>query len=405
MLNLHAPLPTTSCKADYGVNCYSPLQLRSAYDLSPLYDHGINGSGRTIVIPVPFGSPTISHDIKVFDAQFGLPNPDLKIVEFGSIPPYDPHNGARVDWAAGTTFEVEYAHAIAPEAKIVIAETDTSENEGVSGFPQLMQAEQSLINSGVGDVILQIFGTAENTFPGFNKGNFASLLGLRYAFKDAETHHVTVLDVAGDTGVTSAEPNGESLFPFRVANWPSSDPLVTSVGGTELYLNNAGGRLQPDVSWGDGFGAGGGGVSGVFARPSYQSGVSNVVGGHRGTPDISMNAAVKGSDWVYISFAGAGGVGWDLFNGTIGATSMFAGIVALADQVAGHRLGLINPALYTLGSLSRHGAGWTGLVNITQGNNSFGGVTGYKAGPGYSLASGWGTIDAAKFVPALARTA
>ena len=78
--------------------------------------------------------------------------------------------------------------------------------------------------------------------------------------------------------------------------------------------------------------------------------------------------------------------------------------MALADQVAGHRLGLINPALYLLGAASRHGAP-TGLVDITSGDNSFAGVTGYTAAPGYDLASGWGTINAAKFVPALAFTA
>ena len=183
--------------------------------------------------------------------------------------------------------------------------------------------------------------------------------------------------------------------------WPSSDPLVTSVGGSQLFLDNAGNRLQPDVVWNDGYGATGGGVSSVFARPLYQSGVSSVVGGHRGTPDISMSAAVDGCDWVYLSFGGAGGAGWNLFDGTISATAMFSGIVALADQAAGHRLGLINPALY---ALAQHNAGSTGLIDLIQGNNGFGGVTGYSAARGYDLASGWGTVNAAKFVPALDRS-
>ena len=77
--------------------------------------------------------------------------------------------------------------------------------------------------------------------------------------------------------------------------------------------------------------------------------------------------------------------------------------LAIADQAAGHRLGLINPGLYALGALSQHGAKSTGIVDVTSGNNSFAGVTGFDAGTGYDLASGWGTIDAAKFVPALAR--
>ena len=192
-------------------------------------------------------------------------------------------------------------------------------------------------------------------------------------------------------------------------SWPSSDPLVSSIGGSQLSLDNAGNRLSPDTVWNDGFGAGGGGESAVFSRPLFQTGVRGVVGTHRGTPDISMSAAVNGGCWVYMSFAGieTPGVsdpGWYIFGGTSEATPIFSGIVALADQVAGHRLGLINPALYALGAASAHGVN-TGLVDITTGNNTFDGVTGFNAGPGYDLASGWGTINAARFVPVLALTA
>jgi subtilase family serine protease len=398
-----APLSTADCLTKLGIRCYTPLQYRTAYDLNPLYSRGINGRGRTIVIVDSYGSPTISNDIKVFDAKFGFPNPDLQIVKFGTIPPFDPANSAMVGWAEETTLDVEYAHSIAPDAKIVLAETPVAETEGVTGFPEMMNAEQSLINDGVGDVITQSFGATENTFPGFSQGNFSSLLNLRYAFKDALAHRVTVLGASGDFGATDAEADGSTLYPYRVNSWPSSDPLVTSVGGSQLYLDNAGRRIQPDSVWNDGFGAGGGGGSAVFSRPLFQVGVRSVVGGHRGTPDISMSAAVNGGCWVYLSFAGAGGAGWDIFGGTSEASPIFSGIVALADQVAGHRLGFINPALYVLGRLSRHGTPSRGLVDITSGNNSFSGVTGFNALPGYDLASGWGTIDAAKFVPALAR--
>jgi subtilase family serine protease len=242
----------------------------------------------------------------------------------------------------------------------------------------------------------------------FSSGNFSSLLNLRYAFKDAYAHRVTVLASSGDDGATDAEADGETLYPFRVNSWPSSDPLVTSVGGSMLNLDQAGNKITPDVVWNDGFGAGGGGVSAVFPRPLYQIGVTKEVGKSRGTPDISMSAAVNGGAWVYMSFAGieSPGVsdpGWYVFGGTSEASPIFSGIVALAAQQAGHRLGLINPALYGLGALSQHGVGGTGIVDITSGNNSFAGVTGFDAASGYDLASGWGTIDAAKFVPALAR--
>jgi subtilase family serine protease len=408
-----APQTIAQCQAELGINCYTPVQYRVAYDLNPLYSgqatgRPITGAGKTIVIVDSFGSPTIRADLHTFDQQFGFPDPDLQIMQFGTIPPFDPTNPTVVGWAEETTLDVEYAHSIAPGAKIVLAETPVAETEGVTGLPEMMNAEQSLINRGIGDVITQSFGATENTFPGFSSGNFSSLLNLRYAFKDAFVHGVTVLASSGDDGPTDFESDGQTLYPYRVNSWPSSDPLVTSVGGSMLNLNQAGDKITPDTVWNDGFGAGGGGVSAIFSRPLYQIGVTKEVGKSRGTPDISMSAAVNGGAWVYMSFAGieSPGVsdpGWYVFGGTSEASPIFSGIVALAAQAAGHRLGLINPALYALGALSKHGSSRTGIVDITSGNNSFGGVTGFNAAPGYDLASGWGTIDAAKFVPALAR--
>ena len=405
---LPAPLTTTECQAEIGINCYTPVQYRVAYDLNPLYAKGITGAGRTIVIVDSYGSPTIVNDLHVFDAQFGFPDPTLEIEKFGNIPPFDPTNSTMVGWAEETTLDVEYAHSIAPGAKIVLAETPVAETEGVTGLPEMMSAEQSLINQGVGDVITQSFGATENTFPGFSSGNYSSLLDLRYAFQDAAAHHVTVLASSGDEGATGDELDGSTLYPYRVVGWPASDPLVTAVVGTQLSLDNTGNLLSPDVVWNDSDigidAAGGGGVSAIFPRPFYQIGVSKVVGSKRGMPDISMSAAVNGGCWLYLSFAGADGPGWYIFGGTSEASPMFSGIVALADQYAHHRLGLINPALYTLGALNRAGVPRTGIVDVTSGNNTLGGVTGYDATPGYDLASGWGTVDAAKFVPALART-
>ena len=407
-----APQTIAQCQADFGINCYTPVQYRVAYDLNPLYDgsalgRDITGAGRTIVIVDSYGSPTIAADLHHFDQQFGFPDPTLQIDKFGNVPPFDPTNATMVGWAEETSLDVEYAHSIAPGAKIVLAETAVAETEGVTGFPEMMNAEQSLINSGVGDVISQSFGATENTFPGFSSGNYSSLLNLRYAFKDAEAHGVTVLAASGDEGATNDELDG-TLYPFRVTGWPATDPLVTALGGTQLNLDQAGNKITPDVVWNDGFGAGGGGTSVVFQRPLYQIGVAKTVGSQRGVPDISMSAAVNGGCWVYMSFAGieSPGVsdpGWYIFGGTSEASPIFSGIVALANQVAGHRLGLINPGLYLLGALHHAGVPGTGIVDVTSGNNSFGGVTGFNAAPGYNLATGWGTIAAAQFVPAIAR--
>src|SRR5947209_10314257 len=85
-----APLSTSDCVAQIGIHCYSPLQYRNAYNLNPLYAKGVTGAGRTIVIVDSFGSPTIQHDLAAFDAQWGLPDTTVQIVQAGTIPPFDP---------------------------------------------------------------------------------------------------------------------------------------------------------------------------------------------------------------------------------------------------------------------------------------------------------------------------
>ena len=180
--------PLRTARLTLGIACYSPVQYRVAYNLNPLYKGGITGAGRTIVIVDSFGSPTIANDLHVFDQQWGFPDPDLQVMKFGNVPPFDPNDSTMVGWAEETTLDVEYAHSIAPGAKIVLAETPVAEVEGTSGLPEMMTAEKSLIDRGIGDVITQSFGATENTFPGFDSGNFSSLLNLRFAFKDALAH-------------------------------------------------------------------------------------------------------------------------------------------------------------------------------------------------------------------------
>jgi subtilase family serine protease len=395
---ISSPLPTSTCLNKIHIRCYTPQQYRKAYNLAPLYKSGITGKGRTIVIVDSFGSPTIQQDLNTFDKTFGLPYTKVDVRPF-NVPKFT-GTPDQLGWAGETTLDVEYAHAIAPGAKIVLIETGVAETEGTTGFPEMMSAEKYAIDHHWGDVISQSFGATENTFPGYGKKGTPSLQALRYAFADAAKKGVTVLGASGDQGATDATTAGP-LYPYPVNSWPSSDPLVTSVGGTQLTLNDAGKRLAPDSVWNDGYGAGGGGKSGVFGRPWFQNGVAKVTGNHRGTPDISMTAAVNGAAWVYQSFdPNKKNDGWGLVGGTSEATPIFSGIVALADQKAHHDLGLINPKLYWL---AEHGAAHNGIVDVTTGNNSYNKVTGYNAVKGYDLASGWGTIDATRFVDALAR--
>lgn len=328
----------------------------------------------------------------------GIPDTQVEVVKWGNVPPFDPTNEDHTGWAGETTLDVEYAHAIAPDAHIVLVETGVAETEGVTGLPEMMDAEKALIKSGRADVISQSFGATENTFPGFDKGDFKSIKDLRYAFQFAAAHNVTVLAASGDNGATDAMENGSDLYPYKVNSWPSSDPLVTSIGGTQMTLDNDGKRTAADKVWHDDYGAAGGGVSGVFERPWYQASVANVTGNHRGTPDISMSAAVDGAAWTYESYDPTR-VGWHLTGGTSEATPIFSGVVALADQLAGYRLGQLNWRLYGLGLLPSQ---WSGITDVTTGDNSWNAVTGYQAAKGYDLASGLGTIDAARFVHAIA---
>lgn len=309
-----SPLPIEQCQAQWKIACYSPVQYRQAYDLDALYKSGVTGKGRTIVIVDSFGSPTIQHDLDVYSGQFGMKSTQVQVKKWGHVPAFDPTDADMTGWAGETTLDVEMAHAVAPDAKIVLVETGVAETEGVTGLPEMMSAEKDLIDHGVGDVITQSFGATENTFPGFDKGDFSSIGKLRYAFEDAAAHGVTVLASSGDGGATDSTADGNGYYTERVNSWPSSDPLVTSIGGTQLHLDDKGDRTSPDSVYND-YGAGGGGQSHVFTRPAYQNGVKNVVGARRGTPDISMAAAVDGGAWVYSSYDPTA-VGWDVYGGT-----------------------------------------------------------------------------------------
>ena len=114
------------------------------------------------------------------------------------MPPWDPNNSAMLSWAGETTLDVEYAHSMAPGANILLVETPVAETEGVAGFPQIVKAENYVINHHLGDVISQSFSATEETFP-----TTESLLALRTAYINAAAHHITVLSAAGDTGAAS----------------------------------------------------------------------------------------------------------------------------------------------------------------------------------------------------------
>ncbi len=378
---------------------YTPAQIRTAYSVNPLLRSGINGKGTSIVIVDSFGSPTIRKDLAVFDREFNLRAPTLMIIHpAGAIPKFSDQNPTMLSWADETTLDVEWAHVMAPAARIVLVETPTSENEGTSGFPQIVKAEKYVLAHHLGGVISQSFGATEETFP---KGKLRPLRGA-YAEAADTRHNVTVLAASGDDGATDLQADMSLLYTRRVTEWPASDPLVTGVGGLDLNLDQSGQRALPDRVWNDPSpppSAGGGGLSIVFSRPAFQNGEAKIVSNHRGVPDVSLSASCAHPVDIYESFDGSG---WNLICGTSEATPLLASIVALADQEAGRSIGPINSFLYAMAA--KHDRG---IVDITRGNNTVtfdqGGkehtVRGFNAVHGYDLSSGVGTVDAQFFVP------
>ena len=350
-----SPPNTIQCEEVAAVACYSPRQLQAAYGVSALIERGHAGRGETIVVVDCFGSPTIRSDLARFDAALHVPPPpSFRIVApAGALPPWDPSAaGPMSSWGIETSLDVEYAHSMAPAARLVLVETPVNETEGTAGFPQIETAETWAIEHLDPAVISQSFGATEGTFPGAN-----AVLKLRSAYELAVAR-VTVLAATGDDGAT--EPSnvaGTRLYTKQAIDWPASDPLVTALGGTQLHLTLSGRRIEADNVWNDtNLGgeplAGAGGVSSIFSRPPFQRSDKAVVGRFRGTPDLSLSAAVDGGAIVYVGFPGVQ-AGYYVIGGTSEASPLFAGIVAIADEVAGRHLGWLNPDLY---ALAAHGA-------------------------------------------------
>jgi len=330
-------------------------------------------------------------------------------------------------WALEVSLDVETAHAIAPGANILLVHTPTAETLGVQGFPQMMAAEDYVVQHHLAQVISQSFASAEDAF-----GSAQSLQNLRYAFQHAAANGVTVLGSSGDGGSANTEKTpvgqGGSTIPVPTVEWPASDPLVTGVGGTYLCTdatatngrivdsvnppvncqNNSG---QAEVGWIDS----GGGFSHVFAKPTFQSTLpagSTFTGSMRGVPDIALQASARTGALVYITLPNDGNsglicpggapcsTGWYDIGGTSLSCPQWAGLVAIAAQSKGHGLGPINQALYTLAANPTTYA--NDFFDVTVGNNQADpSVTGYTASPGWDPVTGLGTPNAANLIPDL----
>src|SRR5215470_16831851 len=439
--------PAQSDCASVGRRCFTPASMQASYNLPALYAAGDEGQGKTIAIIDSFGNPNMASDLGNFNTQMGLPHmcgepgvtcsagmPTFQHVFWNGVtqvkapPPGSNGTGSQTRniWALETSLDVEWAHSIAPEANILLMTTNPAETLGVQGFPAMMNAEQFIVDHGEANVISQSFAAAEETF-----GSTQSLMNLRHAYISAAADGVTVLGSSGDGGTANIvrQPvKKPKTIPFPSVEWPASDPLVTGVGGTYLCTNpNTGTGVDTadppaecqapanpgvrETAWV----AAGGGFSHVFAKPAYQNTLpagSTPITTMRGVPDVAYQASSHTGVLVYDTAPGdaTGGVvcpsgnpcsaGWYVVGGTSSSCPQWSALVAIADQIAGHGLGQINPTLYSLANSAKYSSDF---FDVTIGNNQTDpNIPGYSASPGWDPVTGLGTPNAANLVPALA---
>jgi subtilase family serine protease len=410
------------CTAGSGLTliCYDPSYLRSAYN----FPSALDGTGQTILIVDAFGSPTIVNDLAFFDQRFSLPPAQFSILcPSGGCPAYDPTDTHHDEtgWAVETSLDVEYAHAMAPGANIVLVVASTSSGNAINS------AEAQAVKLYPGSIMSQSFGIPEYLV----HNNNAQIKQADNNYIAAQAAGITVFASAGDFGATNGGP-------FANAGFPASDPLVTAVTGTQgnPYIplgstttcamgatcvaglasvtgpcgNNGrtfggphcapagyGGEQvwnEPDFNPGA---TTGGAPSLVFGVPAFQQGLGLT---SRVSADVSYNAALNGGVLVYIGLLG----GFFFVGGTSAGSPQWAAIAALADQAAGHALGTLNPAIYKIGNnptLYAHD-----FHDITVGNNVMTGTCcGFNAATGWDPASGWGTPNVTNLIPDLVANA
>jgi len=377
-----AGLPSFKCLHSTPIACFAPDTIRAAYDIQPVLDSGITGRHRTIVIIDAFQNPTIKTDLAAFDGFWNIPAPPgFTIVAPFGVPDFNPASSKQIGWSREISIDVEWAHAIAPGAEIVLVEA-TSEKD-----TDLQNATRYAIRHSLGDVISQSFGEAEMCAS-------PELIAQQHeTFLEAAQRRITLFASSGDNGAGTQSCDGSSLV--KSASTPASDPEVTGVGGTHLNARGTGAYMS-EIAWKTPAAAGGGGFSTLYPRPDFQSPYPGG-GGARGVPDVAYNAA--GFITVWSPTLPSGRIGMGLASGTSAGSPQWAGIAALCAEIVHHRLGAINDKLYRIAGSDAYAKAFH---DITSGNNSFGGIAGYTAGPGWDPVTGLGSPDVANLLPLLA---
>ena len=345
-----------------GSGDYSPAQIEQAYGFNSISFNGVPGDGRgtTIAIVDAYDAPTISSDLQTFDQQFGLPNPTFTKVNEngGSTPPQ-----ANSSWAVEIALDVEWAHAIAPKANILLVEAASS------SYNDLFKAVSYA--AGQSGVVAVSMSWGGSEFTGEN------------------SYDSVFQTPGGHSGVTFVVSSGDNGAP---ASYPATSPNVVAVGGTTLTLNSSN-NIGSETAWS----GSGGGISAVESQPLYQKGVVTQSTTMRTNPDVAYDADPNTGFPVYDS----DGYSWLQVGGTSDAAPQWAALIAIADQgriSAG--LGPLNGATQTLPML--YSAPASDFHDITSGSST--GSPPYSAGPAYDLVTGRGTPVANALVAYLAQT-
>jgi kumamolisin len=343
----------------------TPTDLLSFYNLKPLRDQGLDGSGQTIVFPEIDDLPNLK-DLDAFATAFGLPpfEPLLTIKR-------DPSWGTPEKPQGETVLDLEIAHEIAPAAKLVIYLSAADFGHGDRAFDQL-------VTDHLGSIISESLGACEVDTSSGHRNAYATIQDRAVA--EGMSHFVAT----GDNGAYTCGVDQDPADSF-----PSTLPTVTAVGGTTVFQSEQGVYFK-ETAWGspiDESGTGGG-PSQFYPIPSWQKNEVQAAGhGLRQVPDVAADAdPMSGYKIIYGGAAGQAG-------GTSAATPLWASTVALINQdliQKGLRgVGFANPALYYMGeNASRFAA--RPFHDVTSGNN-----LAYDATPGWDFATGWGSMDGA----------
>jgi subtilase family serine protease len=366
---------------------------------------GIGGRGQTVVLPelVPPQSAVATSDVRqdlaFFDRRFGLPAVRLQIITrlAGSASPDLASNEEAGD--------AEMVHAIAPNATIRVLLLPSYADDLQATVATA--AEALRLAPSLGGVVSISAGLGERCYTS------AEVALLNAALQMDQDRHVTVVVATGDNGAASAPCPGTAAdsTPVKGVNFPASDPLVLAVGGTQLRASHTTGAYLGETAWNDpipapappGIGllpvASNGGFSTLFPRPAYQAGTPAITTG-RGVPDVAASASRNSGMAGALVIDGRPSLG--VADGTSAAAPFWAGIIALADQYAGHDLGFVTPAIYRIGRSPDYR---TAFHAITSGDNTVhypqGTVIGYPAAVGWDPVTGWGSPDAQILIPLL----